>query len=321
MSPRPSEEDWDLSPVINLIYSLSNVGETQTQVERWQSPRRPSLERPHIPVISENLSKQATKLGNFDKIWKHLGQPIDLLPPDVPPAPKGEYIEIFTGNGHDYAAPLKAVKWRDELEGADLADNDEKYETRNLPDLSKKQRKKERRKQRQKDRAEALVNGHRATSGSEDESEKDVQAPHTPDRKAIIDEILYGSPKTGILPGIKRYEKASRAEPVKETESWPVASPHSASNPVQILKPQRESAFAIAAAKKARLITMLTERFVDERQYLNNISFIKNVKSSTDNPPEGIHVFVDASNVRFTPFVHGLLPSLLAVLLTNVIRS
>lgn len=64
-----------------------------------------------------------------------------------------------------------------------------------------------------------------------------------------------------------------------------------------ILKsPPRESAYAAAAAKKARLMTMLNETFIAERPYLSNISFIQQV-SNTNITGEGIHVFVDASNV------------------------
>ena len=314
MSPTSIEEDWDLTPVIDLIYSLSIGEESQAQVDRYGDHWNLTQARPHIPVVAE----ETVQLGNFDKIWKHLGQPLDLLPPNVPPIPEGEYIEILNNNGCDYTTPLKAVRWRDEFEGTDLADNDESYDPQNLSDLTKTQRKKVRRKQRQKDRVEALVNGSHTISGSEDDSEKDIRVPRAPDRKAVIDDILYGKSKPEAVPGHRRSRNASRTGPLNDAGEWPVACPHSARKEVQILKPERESAFAIAAAKKARLIAMLIEIFVDERQFLNNISLVQHVDTITENPVDGIHVFVDASNVRFSHSVHGLPPSpIFAVPLTK----
>ncbi len=299
MSRRAQDEDWDLTPVIDLIYSLSFCGDRQLKL---QVPESAYPERPYSPAIAKNASEQVPQLGNFDRIWQYLGQPIDQSPPNVPTAPDGACIEILEGNSCENLSSFKAVKWRDELEGADLADNDENYDPQDLSKLTKAQRKKARRRQRQKDRAEALASGQALPSGSEDESGKDVQAPQTPDRKAIIHEILYGKPTPETATGRLRSGKLLRLEPPTDSGAWPVASPHLTKNGIQVLKPQKDSVFTIAAAKKAKLIAMLTETFIDDRQYLSNISFIHHVGTTTDFPADGIHVFVDASNVSLYHF-------------------
>ncbi len=42
---------------------------------------------------------------------------------------------------------------------------------------------------------------------------------------------------------------------------------------------------------------MLLERFPDERQFLNSISLFPHTNKSTGPIPEGLHVFIDASNI------------------------
>ena len=299
MSPRLLEEDWDLTPVIDLIYSLSVGEQPYVHIDRHSSS---FLEEPHIPTPPKNGSEQVALLGNFDKIWQHLGQPKSLQSPSVPPVSQGEYIEVLNSNDLDCSTPFKAVKWRDELEGAELADNDESYDSSNLSDLTKAQRKKVRRKQRHKAQAEALP------SGSEDDSGKDGRALQMPDRRAIIHQILHGDSTPDVQPGRLRSGKLFRSESSTGSGKWPVGSPHSAWKTVSDVKPPRDSAFALAAAKKSKLIAMLAETFLDERQYLSNFSFVQHVGTITASSVGGVHIFVDASNVRSKQFLSRLLP-------------
>lgn len=297
MVPRAEEEDWDLRPVIDLIYSLSVYKDPYTKAAAPKSPSSPSQERRHTPLTFQNGSEQASQLGNFDKIWQYLDQPTDLLPPEVPVAPLDGYIEVLDDDGHGHHSPLKAVKWRDELEGADLADNDENYDLHGLGNLTKSQRKKARRKQRRD--AEACRDGRTLPSESEDDSGKEAQAAQIPDRKTIIHEILHGNSLPDHHLGRLRSGKVLREGVPPDAAAWPVASPYSARQAIQILTPPKDKALTVAAAKTTKLISMLTETFIDERQYLSNISLVRHLGISASIPAEGLHVFVDASNVCF----------------------
>ena len=295
MSPRPEGNDWDFTPVIDLIYSLSVNGDDYTRFKASTPNSHP--EEQGTPNTTYNGLEQGTQLGNFDKLWEYLGQPLSVPPPEVPPEPPDGSVKILETFGGNEQSPLKGAKWRDEHEGGDLADNDEIDDSQDLAGLTQTQRKKRRRKKRRQAEVDGVADGKVLPSGSENESEKDIQPPRTLDTKGIIYQILHGSaPK--IEPGRLHSGKSFRAGlPIYPPAAWPVASPHPVKETITILKsPPRESAYAVAAAKKARLMTMLNETFIAERPYLSNISFIQQV-SNTNITEEGIHVFVDASNV------------------------
>ena len=287
-----------MTPVINLIYSLSPC-ETRILEPHSSEGSSSTPESPDIPIITKPPSGQATQLGNFDKIWQYLGQPVNQLPASPPLACGNDGAENQDISDHGYVTRSKAVKWRDELEGADLADNDENFDPHSLSSLTKAQRKKARRRQRRENQTEALTEGRPFTSGSEDDSGKDVKAPRTPDRRAIIHEILHGNSASESdgrrLLSANLYKK----ETTTDSRSWPVALPHHTKSTVETLKHQKDSTFAVAVAKKVKLLTLLNETFIDERPYLSNISFVQPVSSSSGVLAEGIHIFVDVSNVSF----------------------
>lgn len=283
---REPKDDWDLTPVIDLIYSLA----THDNLVQKKDFCATSISIPDVSTVAhtdEIGNEAATQLGNFDKLWQFLGQPLDSPPPKID----------VSLDGVTYSqSPPKAVKWRDELEGAGLADNDENEGFHMLSSLTRTQRKKARRKQRLRDQSEALANGTSLPSGSEDESGDD-SIIQTQDRKAIIFEMLHGTSHPGSTVGQLRSGKVFRPEPANDPGPWPIASPCSVKQTIQILKPTRNNRLDVAAEKKAKLIALLNKIFIDEQQYLGNISFTQNY-SSTYATIEGIHVFVDASNVR-----------------------
>ena len=297
MSPRLKEGDWDLTPVIDLIYSLSTGGEeSDAQTPGFLCSSYP--ERTGIPLVKENSNVRSTQLGNFDKIWQYLGQPVDLFSSNGLSAPQDTSIKNLNSHHDNRVSPLKEVKWRDELEGANLVHSHERQDTRDLSSLTKTERKKLRRRERRREQAKVTEDGESLHGSSADESGKEVPVTPTPDRKAVIHEILHGKPPSPMPPSRLRSGKNCKSEAAKGRDAWPTASPEAARKDSQIFKPQRESAFAVAAAKKAKLIAMLTETFIDERQYLSNISYIQYVGTNTKTPADGIHIFVDASNVR-----------------------
>lgn len=305
MSSRISEEDhWDFTPVLHLLDSLA-VGFEDFTEDKTIS--RESQRRDFIYSDRKGYGlEQGTQLGDFKKLWQYLGQPLNVPPPTISPRPKFEVIKDSENTGSYEQAPLKVVKWRDELEGGDLADNDEVENSQYLSGLNKQQRKKARRKQRREALAAGTTNGAAVPIGSENESDKKTKAPRTPDSKGFIYEIIHRDAPTKCNPeGIVsrlRSGKIYKLQDSIDLKKWPVASqepvtPQPAKPPTQILKPPRESAYAAAAAKKATLIALLFETFIDERQYLK-LFFIQNGNTNTDAAKDGIHVFVDASNVR-----------------------
>ena len=298
MSPTLIEEAWDLTPVIDLVHSLSIRSEhcSDTGLIEGSSSSVPSGS-PDPAFATEDGSEQVDYLGNFDKIWQYFGQSIELQQSNDLPEPAKSEVKFLENDGGDCTTP-KAVKWRDELEGADLADNDEDVDPQSLSNLTKSQRKKARKKQKRRDQKEAGLEGIPVFNGSEDEKGKEIEPLQTPDRKAIILDYLRGNTTPQSTTSALRSGKFYKAEAPDDPEYRPPAkSQVAAQEVVRILRPRKDSSFAIAAARKAKLIAMLTETFVDERQFLSNISYIQHVSLSTEVPAEGIHVFVDASNV------------------------
>ena len=299
MISRSGEDDWDFGPVFDLIHTLSfNSGEythQKTISSDTDSDRPERATYTTAPAAHE----QETQLGDFNRIWEYLGQPLDPPAPKITTRPLPSLSEVWNGQAAREQRRLKVVRWQDDVECANLADNDENNGITDLSKLNKQQRKKARRKQRHEEQealATQLTNRKALLSGSEDESGKDVQEPKTPDRSGVIYQILHGtSPPDGA--GRLRSGKLFRKQDADNAGVLPAVALPSAKQIIQILEPLRESTLEVAAAKKKKLVSMLNEKFMDDRQYLNNLSFTTNITSSADAALDGIHVFVDASNV------------------------
>lgn len=299
MISRTGEDDWDFGPVFDLIHALSiNNGEHTYQKTISSDTDSDPPEQPTNTAAAKAYEGES-QLGNFDKIWQYLGQPLDLPGPTVTTGPLSSLINIWDGHAATEQRRLKVVRWQDDVECANLADNDENNGITDLSRLNKQQRKKARRKQRHEER-EALAAKHTDRKGlpigSEDESGKDVQEPKTPDRSGVIYQILHGTPPPDGA-GRLRSGKLFRIQDADDVGALPTATSPSTKQVMQILKPARENTLEVAAAKKKKLVSMLKEKFVDDRQYLSNMSFTTNISNSIDIAPEGIHVFVDASNI------------------------
>ncbi len=300
MISRSGENDWDFGPVFDLIHSLSISSGEYAQQERFSSGTDSDPPEQATCTTAAKSNEQETTLGDFDKIWQYLGQPLDLPAPTVTTGTLPSLTDVRDGQPASEQRTLKAVRWQDDVECANLADNDENNGYPDLSKLTKQQRKKARRKQRHEEREALggqLINGKALPSGSEDESGKDVQEQKTPDRSGVIYQILHGIPPPPNGTGRLRSGKLFRNQDPDDGGVLPATGSPSAKQVIQILKPVRESTLEVAAAKKKKLMSMLDERFIDDRQYLSNLSFTPSVASNTDAAAEGIHVFVDASNV------------------------
>ena len=304
MSSRSGEEDWDLTPAIDLIHSLSNNNDYYSQTTPWTSN---TISEEQVAQNAIDRLEHGTQLGNFDKIWQYFGQPLNVPPPIVPTEPSGEFIEILKTTSDSAQLALKGVKWRDELEGGDLADNDDIDETPDFSGLTKEQRKKARRKLRREVEAARVANRQNVASGSENDSEKESQPPPKRDTKCdtshpttkdVIYQILHRTSPKAKPGSLRSGEPFTTGIPI-DVGPWPVAFPQAGAKAVQILKPppKEQSAYAAAAAQKARLMVMLNERFQDEQHSLSKISSTQQVDIAQTVTSESIHVFIDASNV------------------------
>ena len=331
MIPQYEENDWDFTAVIALNDSLSIGGDETVRSRTICTPGLSTGKRVTAPA-EDPVCEEQTGLGHFPEIWKFLGQPLHVPPPTTPFLP--ESVDSLEIGAHGNQIEYRRVKWHDEIGGGDLADNDEICDSLDLLGLTKSQRKKARRKKlRQVLSPESAQNGRLPPSDSEKEPEitqaprtqdrqhfhavreqqlESAPAPRTPDRRAVIHQEVYGRPEpdTGHL----RSGKVFRPQLPIDHGAWPVAAPHSAKQLYQTLIAERESPYVITAAKsyasaatiKAKLISILSERFIDEREYLRNVNIVQYTSGGKSRISEGIHVFVDASNVSSKRVAHLL---------------
>ena len=118
---------WDFTPAISLIHSFSLNGQNDNGHNEAHEDLKHVSDRRLHSSSSDKVGGLGGNLGDFATIWKYLGCPADPL----------------HENGN-----VKGVRWRDELDGADLADNDEKENCNGFSTLTKQQRKKLRRQER-----------------------------------------------------------------------------------------------------------------------------------------------------------------------------
>ncbi|KAL8774952.1 MAG: hypothetical protein Q9209_000431 [Squamulea sp. 1 TL-2023] len=281
--------DWDFSPVFDLIDSLASAPTVQANEDLSPSP---SPDKLSTPPDSPNEEQPNSYLGNFDRIWAFLGQPLDIQPPEVPPLPVDDPFIFANGITKLHSAIGKEVHWRDEAEGGELADNEEGDNNLSLLGLTKTQRKKLRRKQRKASQAQAPLE-NQLTSSSESEPEAEPRTPkRSLDRRAVIQQILSGPPKTPENGSLAANGATTRPALPLDIGSWPVANPRST-----LQATAERAALAAAAAKKERLIRKIKERFIDDRQFLTNVNMVPFTAVDNTGLKEGIHVFVDASNI------------------------
>ena len=294
----PIEEeksDWGLTPVLDLLKSLSSVSPEFTY-GHISSPS-PSPDKLSTPTYYPDQARESSNLGDLKEIWAFLDQPLNVQPPEVPllpvDDPQGHTDEITKV----HSAGGKVVHWRDDAECGELADNEEAGNNLSLFVLTKTQRKKLRRKQRKASEVTAPL-GIPPTGSSENESDIEPCTPkRSPDRRAIIQQILQGVPKTprNGSPAVAGLTIRPLL-PIK-IDACPVAEPHPV-NPVAKPHATAERAtLAAAAAKKERLIRKIKERFIDDRQFLTNATMMPFSVTDNTGTTEGIHVFVDASNI------------------------
>ncbi|KAL8854019.1 MAG: hypothetical protein Q9221_001142 [Calogaya cf. arnoldii] len=286
--------DWDFAPVYALNESLSSGPTVQTDEDLSPSPSPDKLSTPtHSPL----QARPKSDLGNFDRLWIYFCQPLDVEPPEVPPLPKDNPFEHADETTELDTIISKGVHWRDEAEGAGLADKEDAGNDLSLFGLTKTQRKKLRRKQRKASQGQ-LSPGTHNTSSSDIDSEAELLTPkRSPDRRAVIQQILQGQPKTPENDFSAANGAATRPVLPIDIGAWPVTYPRPSSASLKPRATGEQAALAVAAAKKERLIRKIRERFVEDRQFLTNAAMVPLCVADNTDARKGIHVFVDASNI------------------------
>ncbi|KAL8760432.1 MAG: hypothetical protein Q9199_000056 [Rusavskia elegans] len=286
--------DWDFAPVYALNESLSSGPAVPTDGDLSPSPSPNKLS---TLTYSPLQARPKSDLGNFDRLWIYLRQPLDVQPPEVPPLPEDDFCEHADETTKLHSAIAKGVHWRDEAEGAGLADNEDAGNDLSLLGLTKTQRKKLRRKQREASKGQPSPEIP-PTNSSDNEFEAEPRTPkRSPDRRAIIQQILQGPPKTPKNDSFAANGAATRPTLPIDIGAWPAANPHPSSAPPKPRATGERAALAAAAAKKERLIRKIKERFIEDRQFLTNAAMVPFSVADNTGTGEGIHVFVDASNI------------------------
>ena len=303
---RPDNEKpitWDFDDAISLLKAFSAPRDPSSEPlpDRESEPARSLVPAPQI-LLSQPENEDLS-LGNFNKIWAFLS-PTDGGEPEDGPESKAAGKHV-----------AKEVRWRDEVSGADLEDNVETEGFISAASVRTRKRAARRARaveRRLKDGSTNQGSSEMTTSESptDNESEQELITPKRPiDRRAVINDLLFGPGKTAMDPVLPPSSPSSWKEvrilrkerPVSNPFVWSPASQSSHRReivPLDGLSP---------AQRKKNLITRLTNSFPGDKKYLKNEGLIHPEFISLNAADNGIHVFVDISNVglRLVVLDHG----------------
>ena len=322
---------WDFTSALDLIHTLAIDGQSDSSVCESNGGLFGKQEFPSGAVSSCFNNDVAPALGEFEDVWKFLNQRCGLDTQDE---------------------PTKSVRWRDELEGEELADNEEEGDEDCFTGMTKVQRKKARRKARRAGQAAAVINkpptaANNTPSTSQTQIEgpkKDLASPNDVDSEKDVVEDSVIAPDTDIRRSARLKAKAAALSngaipETRNTELVPAEEGHRKSPDRKALihellgrplptssetqgsmqlqnrpKPQESAtrlvpkthlslqdgsvhdSYAVAVAKKSKLLSMLKERFGKEGSYLNSPELL-HPRGSSFNASQGLHIFIDASNI------------------------
>lgn len=279
------EEDplsWDLNHAINLLKSLS----------------LPKYD-PASPETGAQHERISHSLGDFSGLWEFLGrhstaddkQSVDLIKYEVNNEPVAEV---------DLNQLSKGVKWRDEVNGADLEDN---VEPTKVTAAYLRNQKRAARRARAKERGEQHTAQQKTVSDTTDlESGEELESlRRSPDRRSVIDDIIGRS-----RPVIRDNSPPSSPSPPKAEvrtpkRDWPVSNPFIWSAP-GVPSPSKRIVVGprdglSSRERKRALISELARQFPEEKKYLKNSALLEPAFTPMNISNIGIHVFVDISNI------------------------
>lgn len=289
---------WNFEPAIKLLHAPS----FDPIVDKGLVTPRSAKETADASLSVPSVTTPGI-LGNFTEVWKLLSSPVDI-PITTQAAPRHHNISnsIDTVELDFGSLGSKGVKWRDELDGADLEDN---VEPTPLSAASLRTRKRAARRARAKEREDRLfqqVNENVAAETTTDaESGDELESlRRSPDRRALIASLL-GRPRPAdhSPPTSPSPPKVART-PIKK--EWPVANPFLWSTPGAT--PLISSKTTVTAndgftslQRKQALIKALARAYPDDARYLHNPGLLEPAFMPLNRSNLGIHVFIDMSNI------------------------
>ncbi|ERF72967.1 hypothetical protein EPUS_05048 [Endocarpon pusillum Z07020] len=289
----PSETlAWDLSPAIDLLKTLSHCEPKNSISTTPRPPERSAFSDP--PLVLSQADDEELSLGNFSRIWEYLS-----LPRNGGNADEGKSFE------QDAERVAKEVRWRDEVSGADLEDNvDSTYvaSTRTRKRAARRSRAKQRAEKATSTQINSYENGSDSASFNEDDSGEELRRLcRSPDRRAVIQEILQRSSKDAVdLPSPPTSPSPPKQSLRVLKKDWPISNPfqwsastNSGSSRSQLLPLGGLS----QEQRRSKLIARLAERYPSEGKYLKNKGLIHPEFIPLNTSDIGVHVFVDISNI------------------------
>ena len=304
MHAESKDSVWDLSAVIDLIHSLSA---TEPAPVVHTLPRHHDTKAVPDTTSAEPIDTRDSELGNFDDIWIYLGRPLDVPPPSIVLEPEHQHIQFTNGANNCENTNGKLVRWRDEVVGADLEDNDEVDNVAIIAGLTKSQRKKERRRKRRDIDAAKSDIATKASSASENDTDVELSSiKRSAARSAVIHNVLglatsAGKPEAPVATsqGISTNQLNGHPITVVQSRSWAISKSHvpRINLRTQAPLPSEQDNLALATQRKSKLLTLLHSHFVEDRASLTFAGLPRTVPYDKIGDPIGIHIFVDASNI------------------------
>ncbi|KAK5942388.1 hypothetical protein PMZ80_004951 [Knufia obscura] len=307
-----SSSIWSFEPAITLLKSAAG-GED----EPAPSPTmQPDLTTPLTP-IPQHTAKGG--LGDFTEIWKELGVAYD------PPTPSQPDVKLGSSVESDTSQLVKAVKWRDEQDGADLEDN---VEPEQVTASNLRTRKRAARRARARERELQLAQGTvdpASDTATDDESGEELESlRRSPDRRSLIADLVgRPRPTETISPPTSPSPPKTRATLQTPTKKlWPISNPFLWSAPSAPSPASKNTIIPIDGLnghlRKLNLISQLSLKFPDESKYLSNQGCREPAFSPLNTSSFGIHVFIDFSNISIG--FHDCLKVARGIPITNRVR-
>lgn len=279
---------WNFGSAFEILRSAGDVSQSQP-----------------VTLAPTETTTNFNGLGDFSAVWRELG----LSPGSEPSSYSKSSVQndIPSSVETEFAQLVKAVKWRDEHDGADLEDN---VEPELLSASNLRTRKRAARRARARERELAALKEEAdqewGTATDDDDSGEELESlrRRSPDRRSLIAGML-GRPRPEITP-------PTSPSPPKESsilrkaskKEWPVANPFlwqapSLPAPSAVSKQQTvmPADGLTSRLRKINLINHLTMNFPEERKYLGNQGLQESAFSPLNTSPIGVHVFIDVSNI------------------------